>query len=681
MRIKTLLLVSALFSTCISLGQSHESYLRSLSVNATSTILLEWLQPIDATQASFTSYNVFHSDSFNGDYTMVEDITSFDRTDYVHLVPGSTLDPHYYFISTHLDNGDSIVSDTLTQVRMNVRTAYSGSTAWLTWNHMKEEPYLYDYQYEIHRKIGTGSDEIIATTDETEYYDNSFHNCDERTITYYVALSDPVSSYISLSTEDADFFRDITQPTMPIVRRVDVIDNSKVQITWDPSPESDVIGYWIYENRPEWGDIWNRLFFVVGTDTTFTGTNICDGEVNYVVSAADSCGNEYAPDYTFAHRIIDLQSIEADICNQTVDFVWTEYINMNPPLQGYNIVEVDIITGDTTHKATTQNTEFTLNEQFENGKEYYFYIEAFNDGSNTSTSCTQSITGYRPAFPDTLSITNISVVSPEYIDVEWYIDADANESTVYRLYREALPSGEQVLIRQASPSQGPEVFFIDETVDTDTERYRYFSEAIDTCGNTASLSPEAVSVLLQGETLAPGVYNLSWSAAENTSASLKEYILLRENDNGTDTIYRGMELAHRDQINDPVSSAGEVRYRVLAQFIDNNAAMHRCFSNQVALTAELKMLNFPNAFTPNSDGKNDFFGPVNFLNDQNVADYRLVIYDRWGKECFVSERYNDRWDGTCAGIEMPAGIYVFNAIIRTPQGMEFTRRGTVALMK
>lgn len=64
---------------------------------------------------------------------------------------------------------------------------------------------------------------------------------------------------------------------------------------------------------------------------------------------------------------------------------------------------------------------------------------------------------------------------------------------------------------------------------------------------------------------------------------------------------------------------------------------------------------FPNVFTPNGDGSNDFFFPVH----QNIIKYQLIIYNRWGGIVFESKDPNHRWDGTTNGQPCPTGTYFF----------------------
>ncbi|MGK5643358.1 gliding motility-associated C-terminal domain-containing protein, partial [Streptomyces sp. URMC 126] len=51
---------------------------------------------------------------------------------------------------------------------------------------------------------------------------------------------------------------------------------------------------------------------------------------------------------------------------------------------------------------------------------------------------------------------------------------------------------------------------------------------------------------------------------------------------------------------------------------------------------------FPTGFTPNNDGTNDYFGPVN---PRFFKNYELHVYNRWGEEIFSSTNPFDYWDG------------------------------------
>ena len=68
-------------------------------------------------------------------------------------------------------------------------------------------------------------------------------------------------------------------------------------------------------------------------------------------------------------------------------------------------------------------------------------------------------------------------------------------------------------------------------------------------------------------------------------------------------------------------------------------------------------LFIPNAFTPNSDGKNDFFQI--FGNLQAIWLLHVSIFDRVGELVFESNDVNFKWDGTYKGKPLPPSVYVY----------------------
>jgi gliding motility-associated-like protein len=87
----------------------------------------------------------------------------------------------------------------------------------------------------------------------------------------------------------------------------------------------------------------------------------------------------------------------------------------------------------------------------------------------------------------------------------------------------------------------------------------------------------------------------------------------------------------------------------------------------------------PDAFSPNGDGLNDYFGPVG--RGMSLDGYEMVIYDRWGKQAFLSTDYYHRWDGTINGqkVEMNA-VFVYRIIIYDLLGKEYRFTGRVTLV-
>ncbi|MEO0333765.1 MAG: gliding motility-associated C-terminal domain-containing protein, partial [Bacteroidota bacterium] len=86
-------------------------------------------------------------------------------------------------------------------------------------------------------------------------------------------------------------------------------------------------------------------------------------------------------------------------------------------------------------------------------------------------------------------------------------------------------------------------------------------------------------------------------------------------------------------------------------------------------------LEIPSAFTPNGDGINDYW---ELPNAGIFSSVQVAIYDRFGNSIFESPSYQNDWDGTHRGRELPAGSYYYTIIV--PRELqEYT--GTVTLLR
>jgi gliding motility-associated-like protein len=89
------------------------------------------------------------------------------------------------------------------------------------------------------------------------------------------------------------------------------------------------------------------------------------------------------------------------------------------------------------------------------------------------------------------------------------------------------------------------------------------------------------------------------------------------------------------------------------------------------------IINFPNAFTPNNDGKNDLF---KILNGFNLEGYHLIIYNRWGQKVFDTKDYSKGWDGKVKGVEQEMGVYVWFCEYNK-NGVHRELKGTITLLR
>ena len=88
-------------------------------------------------------------------------------------------------------------------------------------------------------------------------------------------------------------------------------------------------------------------------------------------------------------------------------------------------------------------------------------------------------------------------------------------------------------------------------------------------------------------------------------------------------------------------------------------------------------LFIPNAFTPNGDGYNDGFGAW----ASELSTFELLLFDRWGELIWSTTTLDDRWDGTCKGVQSPIGVYVWKVRAVELSGRERHAIGHVSLLR
>ncbi len=88
-------------------------------------------------------------------------------------------------------------------------------------------------------------------------------------------------------------------------------------------------------------------------------------------------------------------------------------------------------------------------------------------------------------------------------------------------------------------------------------------------------------------------------------------------------------------------------------------------------------VGFPNSFTPNGDGKNDFFRPI-FVGYHRFHTFRIA--NRWGQTVYEGSQSNMKWDGTYNGVPQDMGVY-FYYIKYDCGGQTLEKKGDVTLIR
>ncbi len=97
-----------------------------------------------------------------------------------------------------------------------------------------------------------------------------------------------------------------------------------------------------------------------------------------------------------------------------------------------------------------------------------------------------------------------------------------------------------------------------------------------------------------------------------------------------------------------------------------------------------RTIQFPNVFSPNGDGLNDFFNGYGRIPNIQLIE-SLQIYDRWGNLLYVENQLlpnsQSGWNGEVRGQKVSPGVYVYLASVRFLDGEVLHFTGDVTVVR
>jgi hypothetical protein len=109
-------------------------------------------------------------------------------------------------------------------------------------------------------------------------------------------------------------------------------------------------------------------------------------------------------------------------------------------------------------------------------------------------------------------------------------------------------------------------------------------------------------------------------------------------------------------------------------------ASNYCYSVDSAVSIKLldcsNDIYIPNAFTPERNGLNEEFRPL-FTRPEQLEEYKLIIYNRWGGLEFYTTQYADGW----TGYGCSEGVYVYIIEYKNKREKTQQQKGTVILIR
>lgn len=103
-----------------------------------------------------------------------------------------------------------------------------------------------------------------------------------------------------------------------------------------------------------------------------------------------------------------------------------------------------------------------------------------------------------------------------------------------------------------------------------------------------------------------------------------------------------------------------------------------CTFTDTVVVNVIRLVNPPNTFSPNADGRNDAW------EIPGIQDYPgavVMIYDRWGQRVFNSNGYREPWDGTRNGRPLSEGTYYYYIELNPLEGRSDPYTGYVSIIR
>ena len=448
---------------------------------------------------------------------------------------------------------------------------------------------------------------------------------------------------------------------------------------WSLSPSSNVAAYLIYiyhnENGIPRGDIIDTIWDPSATRYTYKSTISSYYTVSFVVSAfrTPNCTSPFS-------NIINTiyTSAVLDTCNKKIKISWNSYPSSPKRVISYTLLSG--INGSAIGPLAdtgADQTSYTLGE-FQSNIQYCFAIRAVLEDGSFSMSNKFCLSTKMQQPPSWINADYATIDENNRIKISFTVDPDSKINT-YRFERKTENENIFTQIDQLTTS-GKHLTLMDQTGDPFKRNY-YRLLAINNCGNAVVTSNIANNIVLALSSDINTI-NLGWNAVRNWKGNNSGYKIFIN----TGSSYS--LLAARQPEDTTLSidysslmysvSTDKICFYVGAYEKNNPFGVQGETSSEIICTDITERITVPNTFTPNNDLKNDLFKPVfSFA----PLEYHLIITNRQNRVLFESRDYNEEWNGKVKGELQSEDVYLWFLQVRSPSGRNFSRKGTVTIIR
>jgi hypothetical protein len=632
-------------------------------------VILTWVPATDP-NGQFTAYEVWSSAFAAGPYSSVTAVAPVTTYSALHAAANATAQTIYYYVTTRYSGGVSPPSDTLHTIFLNLFQATDDLK--MNYNTLRKPPLPSTAStYTLLKEYPIGTTKVMTITPHTNWAD-TIDVC--RAKISYQAMQADASGCVSKSNVIIGDYSDTKAPDSTSIDSISVLPDGRTVIGWSVPNDRDV----------------DRYFLILHTDTQNTYIDSVSGRnttiytytphtaelksISLSVSALDSCDKIGPFDQT--PRTMFLKA-DYNRCAYQTMLSWNSYQGMRGGILEYRVY-YSVNGSPYKQIGSTQAPLFIHNKTDPGANLSYFVRVVSGDKKITASSNRIYFFSRQAEVPQFMYLSAASVTGPNAVELSLFID----ETRVIEAIEIERSEDSVTFTRVGSaPYTGDSWYtFVDGTAQPGSRSYYYRAFLRDSCGNIRGLSNAARTVHLKvgHDPSSMFTQHLSWNGYEGFSGGTAGYYIYRlvnGAEGGAPIGSTGPEArGYTDNIEGAATEGALVEYRVEAvEGLDNIYGIRsRALSNKVQVFME-DQLFIPNAFAPG--GLNRTWRPYTHFVDKN--EYRVVVFDRWGHEIFLTRSDQEAWDGG----GHPAGIYAYLVTYKNSRGEYKELAGYITLIR
>lgn len=192
-------------------------------------------------------------------------------------------------------------------------------------------------QYELYRRFPDHSTfTLIATIPDTHFTDTLHRIVCADTVSYTLLARD--TTLLPIPSDTAGLYYQDNIPTSPCSLRLCSVDTilNRVRLSWYPSPDTDVMGYYICMGSPcrDYDTVWGRLNteYICREDLSVDENR--NAQFSFRILAFDSCF-QASPLTPYYHNPV--LRLHAEPCSRQLQCTWNRYINMPDSVSAYRL--------------------------------------------------------------------------------------------------------------------------------------------------------------------------------------------------------------------------------------------------------------------------------------------------------------------------------------------------------